>query len=69
MTETHDREARADALEEMAHALFGVERNELSRAGAAEIVALIGRLDQVRLKRWETPAVPKARGVDDGPQD
>jgi hypothetical protein len=69
MTETGDGDRLARALEDMADVAFGVDKDARSRAGAAEIVGLMTRLQDIRLERWEAPAMAKAREGDDGSED
>jgi len=45
----------------MAHALFGLPKDERSRAGAREMAEMLAQVAAVRFEKTEEPIMPQAR--------
>jgi len=56
-----DEGQTADRIEEMAHALFGLPKDERSRAGAREMAEMLAQVAAVRFEKTEEPIMPQAR--------
>lgn len=65
---TEDR-LLAQALEQMAHVAFGVEKSARTRASAEEIVKLLETVADAAVDPSQEPFVPKLEEGRDGPQD
>ncbi|MEK6712494.1 MAG: hypothetical protein AABZ64_18145 [Nitrospinota bacterium] len=62
-----DRKAEvAERIEEMAHALFGLPRDERARAGAKEMAEMLVRIEGADLRQEEEPILPLHRREDQG---